>query len=152
MQIYPKIQIRIPDPFWYFGEMIGVGWCRPMLSPRASCSWWRLFISHHSLTLDDQNVNAFIRVLLLDTRMLVLSRNSQPLQKYRCWAIFYEKNVRTELLSTRKSKTVSLITILKLIFILLNFLKWFTCLCVCVFWSYVIVNHFNFSIIFMGHV
>ena len=24
--------------------------------------------------------------------------------------------------------------------------------CVCVFWSYVIVNHFNFSIIFMGHV
>ena len=46
----------------------------------------------------------------------------------------------------------ALITILKLIFILLNFLKYFTCLCVCVFWSYVIVNHFNFSIIFMGHV
>jgi len=48
----------------------------------------------------------------------------------------------------------ALITILKLIFILLNFLKCFTCLCVCVcvFWSYVIVNNFNFSIIFMGHV
>jgi len=24
--------------------------------------------------------------------------------------------------------------------------------CVCVVWSYVIVNHFNFSITFMGHV
>ena len=23
-------------------------------------------------------------------------------------------------------------------------------MCVCVFWSYVIVNHFNFNIIFMG--
>jgi len=39
----------------------------------------------------------------------------------------------------------------KLILILLNFLN-VAHVCVCVFWSYVIVNHFNFSIIFMGHV